>query len=50
MTLEKTILLKMKDESDEDFAQDEPTAEIEDNIDTIANSSNDDESEKVRVD
>ena len=39
-----------EDESDEDFVPDEPTSEIEDNIDTIANSSTDDESEKVRVD
>jgi len=39
-----------EDESDEDFVPDEPTSEIEDNIDTIANSSTDDESGKVRVD
>jgi len=38
-----------EDESDEDFVPDEPTSEIEDNIDTIANSSTDDESEKVRL-
>ena len=43
----------VEDESDEDFIPDEPTSEIEDNVDTIAKSrtndeeNNDEESEAV---